>query len=322
MTIEHASILVVDKPWGRTDLSPWNDIECKNEAIGEIWFQRSKTGCPEPKLLLKLLFTSQALSIQVHPDDEYARSIGLPNGKTEAWYVLSAARRAEVAIGLLAPLTASQLRDSIEDQSIAGLVNWMEVSQGDVVFVPAGTIHAIGAGLVIAEIQQRSDSTFRLFDQGRSRQIHVADSVAVARAGPAGPQAAFKRLTRARTLLVACDHFVFERVEFMPNSTWVLQAEQETWFLVLSGHASFGDVEAAIGEGIFFEDDRAAVCVGETGLTGLIAYLGPAPDVGLFKSLDSGGAKARTLGAERRFALDAGAADAPSREKLESTWRL
>ena len=97
----------------------------------------------------------------------YAQSMGLPNGKTEAWYVLSATPEAKVALGLKRRLTPQQLREAIDDGSISDLVVWQAVSAGDVIFVPAGTIHAIGAGLVIAEIQQRSDATFRLFDHGR-----------------------------------------------------------------------------------------------------------------------------------------------------------
>src|SRR5207247_461750 len=107
--------------------------------------------------LLKLLFTAQPLSIQVHPDDTLARSIGLPNGKTEAWYVLSAAPGARIALGLKRALTAVQLRAAIGDGSIAQVVQWRPVAKDDVIFVSAGTIHAIGAGLVVAEIQQRSD---------------------------------------------------------------------------------------------------------------------------------------------------------------------
>ena len=156
-----------------------------------------------PALLLKLLFTSQPLSIQVHPGDAYARSMGLPNGKTEAWYVLSAAPEAKIALGLKRRLTKQQLRHAIDDGSISDLVVWQAVCAGDTVFVPAGTIHAIGAGLVIAEIQQRSDATFRLFDHGRGRELHIEDAIAVADAGPADFHVTPSRLTDSRTLLTS-----------------------------------------------------------------------------------------------------------------------
>ena len=175
---------------------PWSTSRRDGDAIGEIWYERPDNGAVDPSLLLKLLFTSQPLSIQVHPDDAFAHSMGLPNGKTEAWYVLSAAPEAKVALGLSRRLTPQQLREAIDDGSISDLVVWHAVSAGDAIFVPAGTIHAIGAGLVIAELQQRSDTTFRLFDHGRNRELHVESAILVADAGPADFQAATKPVNR------------------------------------------------------------------------------------------------------------------------------
>jgi len=88
MTLELASARVVRKPWGRTDLRPWSELGCDGAAIGEVWFQRADPAAPEAALLLKLLFTDEPLSVQVHPDDAFAHTIGLPQGKTEAWFVL------------------------------------------------------------------------------------------------------------------------------------------------------------------------------------------------------------------------------------------
>jgi len=240
VAIEHACTRVVSKPWGSTNLLPWSDIQPDGVAIGELWFQRSDVKAPDPSLLLKLLFTKEPLSIQVHPDDAFAHSIGLVNGKTEAWYILSATPEAKVAVGLQRQLTAPQLRASIEDGSIADLIQWRRARKGDVIFVPAGTIHAIGPGLVLAEIQQRSDTTFRLFDHGREREIHLDNAVAAANAGPAERQSMPQRLTDARSLLVASPHFVLERIDLPPNSHWKLRAEQETWILVIEGHAQRG----------------------------------------------------------------------------------
>ena len=184
MAIEHASVQVVRKPWGVGDLHPWSSIDGSGDAVGELWFERADKNAPTPALLLKLLFTSEPLSIQVHPDDAFARAMGLPNGKTEAWYILSAKPGAQVAVGLKRRLTPQELRASIRDGSIADLVQWRPVAKGDVIFVPAGTIHAIGAGIVLAEIQQHSDATFRLFDYGRQRELHEDNAVAVANAWP------------------------------------------------------------------------------------------------------------------------------------------
>ena len=183
MAIEHACMRVVRKPWGSTDLRPWSEIRHDGVAIGELWFQRPDMNAPDPALLLKLLFTKEPLSIQVHPDDAFAQSIGLGHGKTEAWYILSATPGAKIAVGLKRQLTTPQLRASIEDGSISDLVHWHRVLKDDVIFVPAGTIHAIGPGLVVAEIQQRSGATFRLFDHGRQRELHVDNAVAAANAG-------------------------------------------------------------------------------------------------------------------------------------------
>ena len=216
--------------------------------------------------MLKLLFANETLSIQVHPDDAFARSIGLPHGKTEAWYILSATPDAKVAVGLKRRVTTQQLRTSIEDGSIADMVLWRHVRSGDVVFVPAGTIHAIGPGLVIAEIQQRSDATFRLFDFGRQRELHLDNAVAVAHAAPADAQTVSRRLTDARTLLIACPYFVLERIDLPANSIWELNAASETWLLVLDGHARVGPMDLYVGEALFLEADHAIIQAGADGL--------------------------------------------------------
>src|SRR5438309_4347820 len=231
MAIEHASVQVVRKPWGVTDLHPWSGIDGSDDAIGELWFQRIDQNAPSPALLLKLLFTSQPLSIQVHPDDAFARSIGLPNGKTEAWYILAALPDARIAVGLKRHLTPQELRASIKDGSIAGLMQWRPARRGDVIFVPAGTIHAIGAGIILAEIQQHSDATFRLFDYGRQRELHEGSAVAGSDAGPVQTQAAARRPSEERWALVASPHFVLERINLPANSTWALTADKETWML-------------------------------------------------------------------------------------------
>src|SRR5450756_1713434 len=184
MAIEHASVEAARKPWGVSDLHPWSSVDVSGDPVGELLFQRLDKEAPLPALLLKLLFTSEPLSIQVHPDDAFAHSIGLPNGKTEAWYILAATPDARVAVGLKRKLTPQELRASIRDGSIAGLTRWRSVKKGDIISIPAGTIHAIGAGIVLAEIQQRSDTTFRLFDYGRQRALHEDDAVAASDAGP------------------------------------------------------------------------------------------------------------------------------------------
>src|SRR5258708_4905281 len=100
MPVERASVLVIRKPWGVSDLKPWSSVDGGGEAVGELWFERADENAPIPALLLKLLFTSEPLSIQVHPDDTFARAMGLPNGKSEAWYILSAEPGARIGVGL------------------------------------------------------------------------------------------------------------------------------------------------------------------------------------------------------------------------------
>jgi mannose-6-phosphate isomerase len=286
MTIEHASVRVVDKPWGSFDLRPWSEIRHDGMAIGELWFERGDKDAPDPALLLKLLFTTKPLSIQVHPGDGFARSIGLANGKTEAWYVLAAVPGAKVALGLKRQLTSPQLRTSIEDGSISNLVQWRSVFKDDVIFIPAGTIHAIGAGLAIAEIQQRSDLTFRLFDYGRERELHADRAVAVANVGPVERQSEPKRLSDYRTLLVANPHFVLERIDLPPKSNWELDAKIETWVFLLEGHARIGPMNAFAGEAIFLEADCAGVKTGRDGLKALLSYPRPEPIADLLHNLD------------------------------------
>jgi mannose-6-phosphate isomerase len=286
MAIEHAAVQVVRKPWGVADLHPWSSIEGSGDRVGELWFERTDRSAQVPALLLKLLFTSEPLSIQVHPDDAFARTVGLPNGKTEAWYILSATPDARIGVGLKRHLAPGELRTAIKNGSIASLVDWRSVKKGDVIFIPAGTIHAIGAGIVLAEIQQHSDATFRLFDYGRTRELHEDSAVAVSDAGPLQTQAGARRLTAVRTALVASPHFVLERIDLPANSSWALNATRETWVLVIEGQARVGRTSLKVGDAVFAEADRAGIDVGPDGMSALLAYPGPDPVVALLE--DSG----------------------------------
>jgi mannose-6-phosphate isomerase len=272
MPTEHAAVRVVHKPWGVGDLHPWSNVDGSGDAVGELWFERAGKDAPASTLLLKLLFTSAPLSIQVHPDDTFARAMGMPNGKSEAWYILSAQPDAQIGVGLKHQVTPQQLQTSIRDGSIADLVQWRPVAKDDVIYVPAGTIHAIGAGIVLAEIQQHSDATYRLFDYGRQRELHEANGVAVAHPWPLRTPCIPTRLTAERTALVASRHFVLERVELPEGSSWALLAEPETWILVLDGHGAIGLAAASIGQAIFVGGGRTSIEVGANGLRALIAY--------------------------------------------------
>jgi mannose-6-phosphate isomerase len=169
----------VEKPWGRTALPPMFDPPA-GERIGEVWF----TDGAELPLLAKYIFTSERLSIQVHPNDAQARERGLPQGKSECWYILEAEPGATLGLGLKREVDKDELRAAALDGSIEQLMDWRPVAPGDFVFVPSGTIHAIGAGISLLEFQQNADVTYRLYDYGRPRELHLDDSVAVATAKP------------------------------------------------------------------------------------------------------------------------------------------
>lgn len=312
MALEPARLQVIPKPWGSTDLLPWNGADNDGAAIGEIWFQRRDPQAPEPALLLKLLFTREVLSIQVHPDDDAARAMGLPRGKTEAWYVLSAEPDAMVGVGLQSVLTEAQLRAAIADGSIAEQICWRKAAKGDVVFVPAGTIHAIGPGLVLAEIQQRSDTTFRLFDHGRDRELHIESGVAAAHAGPAAEQAPPQRLSDARTLLLASPFFALERFELAPGSLWELRAGPETWLIVIAGDGRLGPLRIGVGEGCFVQAEIMRIAAGQAGLTCLVAYDATMPSSDLLRPLAANDATALPGAAARRRLLLAATAGAPT----------
>ncbi len=183
MSTQHTLLLdrkTVAKPWGRTKLPP-PFANHSDEPIGEIWFESPN----EPlDLLVKFLFTSQKLSIQVHPSDELAATGGLPSGKEECWLVLDAEPGAMLGIGTREPLSSNQLRAAALDGSLENIIDWKPVSRGDFFYIPAGTVHAIGAGVTLVEVQQNADITYRLFDYGRPRELHLDKGVQAAIATP------------------------------------------------------------------------------------------------------------------------------------------
>lgn len=171
----------VEKPWGVDEL-PGAFGSAGGRRIGEIWFGHPDE--TEAPLLVKYLFTSEALSIQVHPGDVLARRLGLPRGKAECWYVVDAEPGAVLGIGTTRPLAADELRAVSLSGEIEALMQWHPVRPGMFVHIPPGTVHAIGAGISLIEVQQNSDATFRLYDYGRPRPLHLDEGVAASRAEP------------------------------------------------------------------------------------------------------------------------------------------
>ncbi len=200
----------VERPWGRTELPPpFTALAQGGARIGEIWFEDGE-GSPHP-LLIKYLFTSERLSIQVHPDDAAAQAAGLASGKDEAWLVFAADPGATIGLGLKRSVTPEALRGAALDGSIEQLVDWRPVAADDFIYSPAGTIHAIGAGVSLVEIQQNADVTYRLYDYGRPRELHLDQGMKVADPKPFAGGREPADLGNGRLVLASGGKFVVER---------------------------------------------------------------------------------------------------------------
>ena len=211
----------VEKPWGRTSLPPMFDPPEK-QRIGEVWFE----GAGDLPLLAKYIFTSEALSIQVHPNDEQAHERGLPSGKSECWYILDAEPGSSIAFGLKREVSAEKLRAAALNGSIEDLVVHREVAAGDFISVPGGTIHAIGAGISLLEFQQNADITYRLYDYGRPRELHLDDGIAVASRGP--PPDGLIQRNPSETTLIDGPFFALRLARsdaFQDRQRWVMPLE-------------------------------------------------------------------------------------------------
>ena len=198
----------VERVWGRRDLPhAFPAPAAQGDPIGEIWFEDEA----DAPLLVKYLFTSERLSIQVHPGDTAACARGYRRGKDEAWYVLEAEPGATIGLGLTRRVSPEDLRAAALDGSIETLLDWRPVAAGDVFYSPAGTIHAIGAGLSLVEIQQNLDLTYRLYDYGRPRELHLDDAVAVADPAPFPAPPPPREAEPGRAILAGGRAFVLER---------------------------------------------------------------------------------------------------------------
>jgi mannose-6-phosphate isomerase len=229
----------VDRVWGLMDLRPWYDHVADQEPVGEVWltgddckvatgphagkslgalFQENPlsllgqdavdSGSP---LLIKLIFAREKLSVQVHPDDRLAQKYGEPRGKTECWYTLAAEPHAKVALGLKPDVTLETVKSGIENGTLEESLNLLPVRAGDLIFVDAGTVHAIWPGSVLLETQQYSDTTYRMYDYGRGRELHVDKSIEATRlvtnAGIIPPA-----VLPDRTVLIESAYFSVEKI--------------------------------------------------------------------------------------------------------------
>ncbi|HET7577128.1 MAG TPA: type I phosphomannose isomerase catalytic subunit [Sphingomicrobium sp.] len=250
----------VEKPWGRTGLPPIFE-SVAGRRIGEIWFPAG----PDAPLLAKYLFTSERLSVQVHPDDEQAKARRLPHGKAECWYVLEAEPESTIGLGLRDSFTRDEVRKAALDGSIVEAMDWRSVKAGDFFYVPPGTVHAIGAGISLLEFQQNSDVTYRLYDYGRPRELHLDDAVAVSILG-AYPEG-FARHIEAGEDAVLVDRPPFTLIHARSDRL----KDRRRWVLPLEGRVRCNGEQASAGEcllvdaGEELEIDDARLLIGAAG---------------------------------------------------------
>ena len=252
MTVTRLETRRVEKPWGRRKLWPGFDSVADGDApVGEVWFQHP--GGDDPELLVKYLFTSEKLSIQDHPDDAAARAQGYPRGKSEAWVILDAEPHATIALGMREVYTREQLRQGALDGAIEDMVDWKAVKAGDAIFSPAGTVHAIGAGLTLIEVQQNIDLTYRLYDYGRPRELHLDDGIAVANPVPYVAPFIPMEAERGRLILVDSDAFVMERWTYEGSGRFKAVAGRPVWIVPISGGGT-ADGEAIEPGGVWIAE--------------------------------------------------------------------
>ncbi|WP_089839384.1 type I phosphomannose isomerase catalytic subunit [Granulicella pectinivorans] len=271
-----------ERIWGRRTLAPWYpDVEVK-ELIGEAWLSGPEsvilTGddrgkmlaevAPNFPLLVKILFPEEKLSVQVHPNDAEAQAIGQARGKTECWYVLDADPGATVALGIKPGVTLEQLRASGPAGTMEDLIEMVPVSVGDMVFVDAGTVHAIGPGVTLLEVQQTSDITYRLYDYGRPREMHLEQGLAVTKlkttAGKRAPRPmdGFVRLIEER-------YFVVDRFEIVAET--VVEFAGIGCLVGLSGKAV---VHGADGSEVELVPGQAVICpIGTVTVSGAAGFV-------------------------------------------------
>jgi mannose-6-phosphate isomerase len=271
MTITQLTTRRVEKPWGRSRLWPGFDpVPDGAPPIGEVWFQMPDGS--EPELLVKYLFTDEKLSVQVHPDDARAHKIGQPRGKSEAWLFLDAEPGANIGLGLKREMSEAELREAALDGSIEQDMAWPEVHKDEFVYLPAGTIHALGAGLTVIEVQQTSDTTYRLYDYGRPRELHVEAGVEASHRRPYDAAVEPVKLAEGRTALLAGPIFVLERWTDARDARLDVKAGKPAWFIPVSGSVSVDGESLAPGT-VWLADAPVEVALGADSDL-LIAYPG------------------------------------------------
>jgi mannose-6-phosphate isomerase len=244
MSVQLLTPTFVERVWGTTGLSPL--FPDQDKKIGEVWFD---AGSAFP-LLIKFLFTSDKLSVQVHPGDAYAREVENSRGKTEMWHILSAQPGSTIALGFREQFTAAEVREAITGGTLEQMLNWVPAKAGDTFFAEAGTVHAIGAGIILCEIQQNSDVTYRLYDYNRPRELHIEKGLAVSDTGPYDGR---------RQYPVVCDHFTTDLLELDQPADCRTGCDGAV--IVLEGAGRVGGVSIHAGQVALVIADEASVRV-------------------------------------------------------------
>lgn len=287
-----------ERVWGKQDLRPWYTETGTKELVGEAWLTGPQclidTGAfsgrefasvaaeigGEFPLLVKLLFPNEKLSVQVHPDDAQARAMGEVRGKTECWYVLEAEPGAYVSLGLKDGVDAAKFREAVADGTAEDLLRQVPVSVGDMLFVDAGTVHAIGPGVVLLETQQTSDVTYRLYDYGRPRELHLEKGLAVMKAETAAGKVAAKTID-GFVRLIEQKYFSVDRFDTSAASSEVAVRFDGPGCLVgLSGRAvvksSGSEVELSPGRAVVVPAGVGSVVVAANAGASFVRCLAPA----------------------------------------------
>lgn len=260
----------VAKPWGR-DVLPSPFTKAGEERIGEIWFEPP----PQlPELLVKYIFTSENLSVQVHPSDAQTQADGLGRqGKEECWLIVDAQPEAKLGIGFDAPIDADAMRAAALDGSIEHLMSWHPVKPGDFFYIPANTVHAIGAGISLIEVQQNSDITYRLYDYGRPRELHLDKGIAVAFGAPYPDRYRASVPDHGEVTLVSGPLFRLDRIEGEPSAE-MAKHYREGPFLVIPQEGAVMVRDEAVAPGSCALVEAFAELVVPKGSKALLARAG------------------------------------------------
>ena len=262
-------MLRVEKPWGRSTLWPgFDDVADGGDPVGEIWFDAGED-C-DPALMVKYIFTSERLSVQVHPDDAAAQAAGHVRGKDEAWLILAAEPDSTVALGTREVTSREALAAGALDGSIVDMLDWRPVRAGDVIYSAAGTVHAIGAGITLIEVQQNVDLTYRLYDYGRPRPLHLDAGIAVSDPVPFVLPPGPGDRGDGREILCEGGKFVIERWRSGKAQTLGLPHGVAGWLVPVTGCGTIDGERFAAGECWLVEGTATVAAEGEV----LFAYPG------------------------------------------------